>query len=114
MAIHTRKLGKVCVFEMSGNLTIGKSDIELRKAFRSALAAGENRFVFNLLDVGYMDSAAIGETVACAKRAAENGGTIKLVLAPKGRPGEVLRIASLDRVFEIFSDESEAIASYVN
>lgn len=113
MAIHTRKLGKICVFDMHGSLTIGTADIELRDAFRAALASGESRFVFNLRDVKYMDSSAIGETVACAKRAAENGGEIKLVLVPHGRPDDVLRIASLDRVFEIFADESEAIASYV-
>lgn len=114
MVIGTRKLGKVCVFDMHGNLTIGTADIELRKKFRTALDANESRFVFNLRDVGYMDSSVIGETVACAKRAAERGGQIKLVLTPDGRPDAVLRIASLDRVFEIFEDESEAIASYVS
>jgi len=114
MAIAKRKVGKICVLDISGTMTIGKGDVELREAFRQALDEGERRFLFNLRKVAYMDSAAIGETVACAKRAAEVGGKIKITLVPKGRPDEVLRISSLDRVFEMFADEPTAIASFID
>lgn len=113
MAIQKRKIGKVCVFEVSGSMNIGRGDVELREAFKEAIRDGERSFLFNLTKVSYMDSAAIGETVACAKRAAEAGGTIKIVLVPKGRPDEILRVTSLDRVFEIFTDEKEALVSFI-
>ena len=57
-------------------------------------------------------SAGISETVACFKRARELGGAIKMLLNADGKPAQVFQITSLDRVFEIFYDESAALASF--
>ena len=43
MAIGTRKLGKVCVFDMHGNLTIGTADVELRKKFRREMSEAQSQ-----------------------------------------------------------------------
>ena len=42
----------------------------------------------------------------------EAGGVIKLVFSPHGKPEEVFQITSLDRVFEIFHKDDEALASF--
>ncbi len=112
MAITVRNRDGVTILDVSGAMRLGSEDVELRRTLRSRLDAGDVKFLFNFKKVSYMDSAAIGETVACHKRAAERGGVIKLLMIPKGRPDELFRIASLDRVFEIFRDEDEAIASF--
>jgi anti-anti-sigma factor len=62
--------------------------------------------------VPYVDSAGVGELVGCAKRAYERGGAIKIVLPPRGAVRETFRITSLDKVFEIFEHEDEALASF--
>lgn len=113
MTIEVRKVGKVTILDVTGKMTIGAGDVELRDNFKAQLEAGARLFLFNFEKVPYMDSAAIGETAACAKRAHEIGGVIKIVLVPKGKADEVLRIAWLDRVFEIFGSEEEAIASFI-
>ena len=111
MAISTKDVGGVTVLEISGNVTIGKGDIELREAFKTALDGGARKFLFDLRGVRFMDSAGIGETAACAKRAHEVDSEIKIVLTPKGKAEEVLKIAWLDRVFDIYYDEGDALKS---
>ena len=102
MAISARDANGITVIELSGNIRIGKGDVELERVFRERLDAGDRRFVLDMTAVGFIDSAGISETIRCYKRAREADGVVKLVLQPKGKPEEVFQITSLDRVFEIF------------
>ena len=61
-----------------------------------------------------MDSAGLGETASCCLRAAEADGMIKLVVDPGGKVRQILRITRLDRAFEVFHDEEEALASFIS
>ena len=112
MAIEVRKKGDVSVLDISGKLTIGQGDVQLREKFLELLDAGERKFVFNMLRVPYVDSAGLGETVACHKRAAERGGSIRLVMAPRSKPQAVFVLAALDRVFEIHDSVEKAEAAF--
>jgi anti-anti-sigma factor len=106
------ELRKITVMEISGSMTIGKGDVELREKFKSLLGEGHRHFLFDLNRVGYMDSAAIGEAAACMKRAQEHKAQIKIALAPSGKPEQLFQVTMLDRVFEIFHDVDDAIASF--
>jgi anti-sigma B factor antagonist len=112
MAIKTRDRDGVTVLEMTGNVRIGREDVELRDRFKALLDEGRRRFVIDMAAVGFIDSAGIAETIRCYKRVREAGGTIKLVLKEHGKPEEVFQITSLDRVFEVFYDQDQAVASF--
>jgi anti-anti-sigma factor len=112
MAVEFRKIGNVSVLGFRGRLTKNSGDLAMRERFVSLLDAGERKFIFDFRDVPYLDSAALGETVACFKRAREKSGLVKLVLVPGGRPFELFRMTSLDRAFEIYPDEPHALASF--
>ena len=58
-----------------------------------------------------MDSAGIGELVACYKRAKEKDGTVKL-LNPSGKVYDLLQLTKLEEVFDTYRDESEALGSF--
>jgi anti-sigma B factor antagonist len=58
-----------------------------------------------------MDSAGIGELVACYKRAKEKGGTVKL-LNPSGKVLDLLTLTKLEEVFETYRQEQEAVGSF--
>ena len=58
-----------------------------------------------------MDSAGLGELVACHKRANANGGNIK-ILRPSGKVADLLSLTKITEIFEIFDDEGEALASF--
>ena len=112
MRIDVREFGDVRVLDLSGKLTIGDGDRDLRKAFQQQLDEGRKKFVFNYLRVSYVDSAGLGETVACHKRASEQEAEVRLVLKERGKPEEVFVLTCLDRVFRIFRTVDEAVASY--
>jgi len=111
--ITDRKKGQVTIIDIVGRLTIGVGDVALREKVNELLDAGRRLFIFNMKDVPFMDSAGLGETVACKKRICERDGAVKLVTPRGTKPLEVFIITGLDRAFEIFDDEEEALASFI-
>lgn len=111
MKATIRKLGKVSVLDITGKITIGEGDVLLREKVNELLESGENRILLNLEKVKYMDSAGIGELVACYKRAKEKAGTVKL-LNPSGKVYDLLQLTKLEEVFDTYRDEGEALGSF--
>ena len=112
MADEFRTIGDVRVLEFRGRITRGEGDREMRARFLAAQADGGAKLVFDLREVSFVDSAGIGEMVACLKRARDKNGILKLILVRGGRPDELLKLAALDRVFETYTDEHRAIESF--
>lgn len=113
MKANTRDVGKVTIIDLNGKITIGKGDLILRESIDGALKGGKTRLLLNLANVTYMDSAGIGELVACFKRVREKEGIMKLV-NPEGRVQDLLALTKLDEYFETYHSESEALASFAS
>ncbi len=111
MKANVRKIGKVTVVDLSGKITIGSGDVVLKETVQRLFDEGHKNIVLNLSGVSYMDSAGIGELVACHKRALEKQGQLKL-LNPSGKVYDLLMLTKLDDVFETFKDEKEALVSF--
>lgn len=111
MTIEVRRRRGVCIVGLTGRLTLGGGEAALRRRFDELLAAGERRFVFDLAGLRTMDSAGVGETVSCHKRALEHGAVLKIAVPP-GVVRRVFSVTCLDRAFEIFEDERQAVASF--
>jgi anti-sigma B factor antagonist len=111
MKINVRIVGNVAVVDLSGKITIGEGDIQLRDKIHELLEGGRKDVLLNMEKVSYMDSAGIGELVACYKRAREKSGTVKLLKA-SGKVADLLQLTKLQEVFETFEDEKEALASF--
>lgn len=111
MKASVRNIGHVAIVDLSGKITIGEGDIVLRDKVHELLDGGEQSILLNLEKVSYMDSAGIGELVACYKRAKEKSGTVKL-LNPSGKVFDLLQLTKLEEVFETFNDEKEALVSF--
>jgi len=112
MQIKVEKTGGICILHLSGKLAVGDGDRALREETRRLLDEGERRLVINMLRLSFVDSAGLGETVACKKRAAEKGADVRLVVKPHGKPEEVFTLTWLDRIFAMYPTEEEALASY--
>jgi len=112
MADELRMIGDVRLLEFRGKIVRDAGDRDMRERFCAAQAGGGAKFVFDLREVSFVDSAAIGEMVACLKRARNKEGNLKLILVRGGRPDELIKLAALDRVFEIYTDEQRAIESF--
>jgi anti-sigma B factor antagonist len=111
MKATVRQIGNISVVDLSGKITIGEGDVVLRERVTELLDGGNQSLLLNLEKVSYMDSAGIGELVACYKRAKEKDGTVKL-LNPSGKVYDLLQLTKLEEVFETFKDEKEALVSF--
>ena len=101
----------VLVLEPDGQLTIGQGDVELDRAVEGVLASEAPRILVNLRGVEVIDSSGIGSLVAAYNRARAGGGDLKLLHLP-AKVQDVLQIAHLHGVFEIFDDEQSALESF--
>jgi len=111
MKARVRQVGQVAIVDIEGKITIGEGDMVLRDRVVELLDKGSHAIVLNLEKVTYMDSAGIGELVACYKRAKEKGGTVKL-LNPSGKVLDLLTLTKLEEVFETYRQEQEAVGSF--
>ena len=111
MKANARHHGKVTVVDLSGKITIGDGDIKLRQAVNALLDEGRKNIILNLGGVSYMDSAGIGELVACHKRAVEKGGVIK-ILKPNEKLLDLFTITKLIEIFDIYDNEKDALKSF--
>jgi anti-sigma B factor antagonist len=111
MEISVRTLGKIGLFQVEGPIRDG-AHLHLRNTLIRFIEEGQSKFVVDMSRAESLDSSAIGELVACLKRAREQGGDLKLVVRPHGIVHELLQLMRLDRIFQIFGDEKEATAAF--
>jgi anti-sigma B factor antagonist len=112
MKLDVRKVGKICVFDISGSVTVGPDTALMREKSRELLGEGERLFVFNMLDVPWIDSSGVGEVVACRNRIKANKGTIKVVL--KDRAHDIFVMSELGKLMGIHKDLENALGDFVD
>src|SRR5215469_12722770 len=106
-----RTIGGVTVVDISGRVILGDGSRELGMKLTELVKAGQNKILLNLGNVPYMDSSGVGELVSAYSTTTKAGGKIKLLnLQP--RLAEILKMTNLEHLFESYSAESDAVASF--
>ncbi len=111
MKIDTRTVGNVHILDCSGKITLGEGTMAVRNTVREILKNGGKNIILNLHDVNYIDSSGIGELVSSYTTVTNQGGHLKL-LNLTSKIQELLQITKLLTVFQVYSDEKAAIASF--
>jgi anti-sigma B factor antagonist len=111
MEIGQRQVGDVVVLAAAGKLTIGQGDVLFREAVQAAVRDGRTKVLFDMGGVTQIDSAGVGELVANMVSLRNRGGRLAL-LSLSDRVGGVLKATQLAGIFEMYADESEALASF--
>lgn len=111
LKINERRVGKVTILDIEGNLRIGEGSAQLQQAIRRLLAEGQNQILLNLGQVAYIDSSGLGEMVAAHVATSKSGGEIKLLHLTQ-RVRELMTITKLVTVFESYETEAEALERY--
>src|SRR6476660_1824859 len=109
--ISERQAGDVTILDLDGKVTIGEGSVALRSAIRRLLGEGKTKLILNLGHVGYIDSSGIGELVSSFTAVSKEGGTLKLLNLTE-KIQDLLAITKLLTVFDVYEDESEALASF--
>jgi anti-sigma B factor antagonist len=111
LEIHGKEHEGVTILEMKGRITVGPEATALRGAVAAAVAEGVRKLVFDLAQVDFIDSTGLGAVVMCSTTMRKAGGAVKLLNLNR-RNVELLVMTKLATVFEIFSDEQDAVNSF--
>ena len=107
-----RQVGPVKVLALAGKLTLDDAG-QLKGKVSNLVGAGEKQIVLNLADVTFIDSSGLGEMVSCHTTASREKGAVKLANLGK-RSQDLLVITKLNMVFDVYTSESEAVASFTS
>lgn len=110
MEINASEMKRVQLFEVSGRVDSTNAS-ELGLAMDRAADEGRNHIVLDLGGVEYMSSAGLREMVRVLKRVKRSGGDLRIA-NPSERVREVLELAGLDTIFEIYPTQVEAVGSF--
>ena len=108
MEVQTSEHGPVSVIRLNGSM-VNSDDCEpLQKALRTLIDEGKRDFVIDLGNVDDLGPSAMGALVGALNSSAECGGRLKLARVPTIQ-GSALGSSGLEHLFDICSDEHEAL-----
>ena len=111
MKLTEREVGDVTLLELGGRLVLDDGDTILRDRVSDLVRRGRLQLVVNLKDITYIDSCGLGVLIAKLVSVRNKGGDLKLLhLSPRSH--RVFEICKLERVFEAFDSEEDAVASF--
>jgi anti-sigma B factor antagonist len=101
----------VTILDLTGRITVGPEASALREKVGALTTGGLKNLVLSLGGVNYIDSTGLGALVMCATTLRKNAGVVKLLNLTR-RSIELLVMTKLATVFEIFTDEQDAVNSF--
>lgn len=107
----TRKVGSVNIIDVTGRLAPEGTDDALYKLVSGLVEKGETRFLVDMSSTTFISSLGVGSLLRSARSAESIGGRLKL-LNPSHSVGRILELSRMTDVFQIFSHEQEAVASF--
>jgi len=110
MDINTVIHENISILRIDGKI-IGEASRILKNEIDKQTQNGVGNIILDLSEVPLMDSSALGIIVAALTSLGKNG--MKLVLLkPQEAVSDVLRITRLNTIFEIYTDEQQAISTF--
>jgi anti-sigma B factor antagonist len=100
----------VLIFKLKGSLDIGTVS-SVRTHIEPLLSSNLHKVLFDLYDLEQIDSSGVTAFIVIFKRVRSNKGDVK-IFGLKGQPREIFSLLRLDRIFEIYQNLDEAIASF--
>ena len=110
LQLHQRKKEGIWILDLQGPITIGDSEAIPRTAIVALAEARAVNIILNLAGVTEIDDDGLGTLVFCYARIVRSGGALKLLNLPHHL--SLMVLTKLDTVFEVFTDEQDAVNSF--
>lgn len=101
---------RVIVIVADGGLNKGTAD-QIREVVQRAIDCGMKGVIVDCAKLDILSSAGLAKLLMMHKRMKEHGGEVKIA-GLQGLSVQVLRVARLDGVFQIYPDVSQARLSF--
>jgi anti-sigma B factor antagonist len=110
---RVRNVGGLAVVDITSGEALFDWDLlrDLSAQLHHLIEEGQTRVLLNLSQVQYMSSDVLGTLATARRRIDRVHGRIGLC-GLNATLREMLRICHLDQAFDIYADESEAVAAY--
>src|SRR5262245_3125422 len=113
LEIKRREIGGVTVLELSGSLMLGRGSDGLSRHVKQLVDEQRLNIVANVQQLSVIDSAGVGDLVGCFSLVKKGGGSFKLA-GPTQLVRDVLRIARIPTIIEVFDTEKAALDSFAS
>ena len=110
MAIKVESFKRVDLIEVSGRIDSSNAP-ELDETLKQLADQDRPQLVLNLSQVDYMSSAGLRAIVTALRAAKKSGGNVHLS-QPSDRVREVLELAGLHTLFQIYEDDTAAVGDF--
>jgi anti-sigma B factor antagonist len=110
MEVNTQNFKRVDLVTVSGRVD-SSSAPDLDQALKNLTKDGRCNLVLDLSQVEYMSSAGLRSLVSTLRDCKRQGGDVRLA-TPSTRVSEVLGLAGLDSIFQVYNTTTEAVGSY--
>jgi anti-sigma B factor antagonist len=111
MSIITLNMRSATIIKVAGAQTQLTEYSSLSRRIEELLANDKTNLLVDLSELSDFDSTFVGELIRCLLKTKEKDGQMKL-LKPSKRLRNRLTITHLNDAFEIFEEQSEALASF--
>lgn len=110
LTISTESMKRVQLVTVSGRVDSSTSQ-QFDDAINALFNDGHQNLVLNLAGVNYMSSAGLRTLVSAMKESKKHSGKVALA-ALSDRVEEVLELAGLNSLFEVYADNTAAVGSF--
>jgi len=105
-----RQIAGVTIFDLAGRLVATVGGQTLHRLLETA-DQGQRWILVNCAGLTYVDSSGLGDLVAALAATVRRGGVLRL-LNPPPRLRELLSLARIDTLLDVYDDEPAALASF--
>lgn len=110
MHISARKAGPTTIFDISGDIDFANSALVRQSLLHEIQETSTSRVLVNLSQVRYIDSSGVASLVEGLKASRDRGSRF-ILFGLSTAVWEVFQISRLMKVFEVYENEEQAMAS---
>ena len=109
--MKTRQSGDVAIIDVVGTVRFGPESTRFHEEILAEFEQGSKKILLNFAALERFDSSGLGSLVSAYASITRRDGVVKL-LSPSPRVSELLKVTNTAGLFEIFTDEQVAVASF--
>ena len=109
--IERKEREGITILNLNGRITMGEEAVKFRQTVQDVARSANPKLIINMKDVDYIDSTGLGAIVMSSTALRKAGGEVKLMNLNR-RNVELLVATKLTTIFEIFTDEQDAVNSF--